>query len=625
MMAVQPLDNSLPFYLVSFYDEGYIAPINIRILIFTLLLCSLFFIICGILWWALSRKGSTDYPLVYCRMDFLDWFTPKSNEKSYYLHGFIYNLVYSISIIAFAIFNRHYEISNFNILALLIITPLNIILPLYCMRSAFNRVNKQRSVFAIALVHLTISLMLFFLIPKQYPLTTGFLVFQIVINAFMWIYGLSGVNSPVLSFKSPLSFLKGYKLLITSLIICLAVLPASLFTWYAHNQELIQTVKRQQLYLANGIRERSFLIQQLKPTRDSLLPDSYFDSLRLSYGIYKIHDDKVEDSCNGNENKRGTGFEKFYFDIAEKVSTPYYKKQSYTALQDTTSDTSWHWSIKNNKIHFWYQPTIPRRHFNQNESVQRCLHIVSKMPDRFVYLTREKYFPIALIVVLLVFGLFKWLGKNAEQIFLTRFIYSQKDSADNKPNDLFAAFFDKESLPESKRLYSPSGYKEYSTPCDNNKLLEYEKELVADINKGKELYHYVWNSRTEKEKFLLYGFARDGTINYKNSREIIELMNNGVLVVEDERLRIFSPGFRAFILCSVDNREITKLQKEHRQNSTWHYIRVPLMILLLGIAALVFFTQQGIFDKILVLAGGVSTLIGLVTRFFTGSGTPKKN
>ena len=624
MMHVQPLDNSLPFYLVSFYDEGYIAPINLRILIFTLLLCSLFFIIATILWWVLGRKGSSSYALVFCKMDFLDWITPKSREANYYFHALVYTLVYLLSLLAIVLVNRYYKISNFNILALLLLTPLNIILVLYCMRFAFNKANKKKDIFKIAIVHLIITVMFFFIAKKTYPLTGGFLIFQLVINAFMWIYGLSPKNSSILSFKSPFGFLKGYKLLITLLVICLAVLPASLFTWYAHNQELLQTVKRQQLYLANEIRERNFIIQQQKQVRDSMLPDRYFDSLRLSYGIYKIHDDKIDDSCKGSDNKKGTGFESFYFDVSEKVSTPYYKQQSFAALQDEALDGSWHWTIEDNTMHFWYLPAIPRRRLHQHAAAANCLHIASTMPDRFVYLTREKIFPVALIVLLLLIGLFNWLGKNAEQIFLTRFIYSKKEPDDNKPNEFFAAFFDKWPFAENQRLYTPAGYKEYSTRCDPKKLLEYEKGLVNDIKNGKELYNYVWNSCTEKEKFLLYGFAVDGTINYKNSKEIIELMNKGILVVEDERLRLFSPGFRAFILYSVDEKVITALQKEHRQNSTWQYIRVPLMILLFGIAALVFFTQQGVFDKILVLAGGVSTLIGLVTRFFTVGGTPKK-
>jgi hypothetical protein len=400
------------------------------------------------------------------------------------------------------------------------------------------------------------------------------------------------------------------------------VLPASLFTWYAHNQELTQTVKRQQLYVANQIRQRDFLIQDQKQPGNKWLPIPYFDSLRLSYGIYKINNDKIEDTCKQIDEEKKTGFENFYFDLAEKLSTPYYKEQSYTALQDTASDLSWHWVIKDNAMHFWYRLTVPRTLNRQGPS--SCLHIVSVMPKRFVYLTKGKILPIALIIVLLVAALYKWLGKNAEQIFLTRFIYSRKKEDEDKHKEYFASFFSKWPLSNNERLYTPALYKDYSTHCDALTLLKYEQQLVEDLENGKELYTHVWSDSTEKEKFLLYGFAIDGIVNYKNSKEIIELMNRGVLVVEDDRLRLFSPGFRAFILYSVEEKEIVTLQKQHRQNSTWHYLRIPLLILLIGIAALIFFTQQGVFDKILVLAGGVSTLIGLAARFFTGGLTSKK-
>ena len=214
------------------------------------------------------------------------------------------------------------------------------------------------------------------------------------------------------------------------------------------------------------------------------------------------------------------------------------------------------------------------------------------------------------------------MKRNANQIFLKRFIDGAKDP--EKINKDFANFFGLRPLDEKTRLYTAASYKNYSTTSSPEELLGYEKEAVQDLREGRELYNCIWNDCSAKEKFLLYGFATDGIVNYKNSKEIIELMNKGVLVVQDERLRLFSAGFRAFILYSVAETEITALQRQHKQNSTWQYIRVPLLILLMGTAALVFFTQQGVFDKILVLAGGISTLIGLITRFFTGSGISKK-
>ena len=39
-----------------------------------------------------------------------------------------------------------------------------------------------------------------------------------------------------------------------------------------------------------------------------------------------------------------------------------------------------------------------------------------------------------------------------------------------------------------------------------------------------------------------------------------------------------------------------------------------------GIAAILFFTQEGVFNNLLILAGGVSTLLTLIMRFFGGGG-----
>ena len=137
MMRIEPLHKSMPFYLISFYDEGYINPVNLRILIFTLLLCVVFFAVCAIIWWLPGPKRAS-VPIVYCKMDFLDWVIPKSRESDYYYHGFMYTVVYLLSISHLFFLNRYYEIGNFNILNLVIVTPINIILVLYCMRVAFN-------------------------------------------------------------------------------------------------------------------------------------------------------------------------------------------------------------------------------------------------------------------------------------------------------------------------------------------------------------------------------------------------------------------------------------------------------------------------------------------------------
>ena len=135
-------------------------------------------------------------------------------------------------------------------------------------------------------------------------------------------------------------------------------------------------------------------------------------------------------------------------------------------------------------------------------------------------------------------------------------------------------------------------------------------------------YLVVWSSLTDKEKFLVYSFARDGIVNYKNIQEITNLLDKGILAVDyaAERLRISSPEFRAYVLSVMSSQQIKELQVTHTSDSTWRSVRVPLLILLLGIAALVFFTQHGIFEQLLLLAGGATTLINFMTGFFSGAG-----
>src|SRR6185295_1390928 len=138
--------------------------------------------VCAILWWLpiLKRASGT---IVYCKMDFLDWIIPRTRESDYYYHGFVYTVVYLLSILALIFRSRYNEIDNFNILNLVIVTPINIVFGLYCIRIAFNPTTSKRIIFKTAVIHLAISLVIYFMVKKSYslPLTTGFLIFQGVI------------------------------------------------------------------------------------------------------------------------------------------------------------------------------------------------------------------------------------------------------------------------------------------------------------------------------------------------------------------------------------------------------------------------------------------------------------
>ena len=138
MIAVEPLHASMPFHIITFYEKGHIIPVNMRILVFTLLLCSLITLTCALLWWIIGWKNPKNNPLLFCSMDFLTWIMPKSEEGTYYFHGSFYLSVYFFAILGYMGLNGPYDPNNFSILALVMFTPINIVFGLYCISCAFT-------------------------------------------------------------------------------------------------------------------------------------------------------------------------------------------------------------------------------------------------------------------------------------------------------------------------------------------------------------------------------------------------------------------------------------------------------------------------------------------------------
>jgi hypothetical protein len=291
-------------------------------------------------------------------------------------------------------------------------------------------------------------------------------------------------------------------------------------------------------------------------------------------------------------------FDDFYFAIAEKVSNPYYKQQPYAALTDTAYDKSWYWKRTASSIDFNYYPALPALKTTNTQDPQ-ILTIRSAMPSRFIFLgSLKSLIPLLLVIALLIWGLHAWLRLNLHQIFLVRHIYGKKN---------YQA--------------STGAYADDANCLNREKMYQLEEKIVDDIGNSKWMYSDRWEKCSEKEKFLLFNIARDGLINYKNTMEIIALLKKRLLVIENDRIKPFEPGFRAYILsvCTEDNADMVRIQKKYLENSSWHLIRMPLVILLTGIAVIIFFTQQYIFDKLLILAGGISTLAPLIISLLGGS------
>jgi hypothetical protein len=687
MMHIRPIKN-LPLSLVTFYDRGFIVPVNMRILIFASLFCLFSWLTCLLLWIIIGRSGFRQYPLVYCPMDCLTWLSPQKKEAVYYFHGIAFLLVYILLFLAFIALYNSYYISNYTIFSMVLLTPLNVIGVLFSIRtrcttkrhksqlvkSAVNLLHSSGpqsspantgsikrvladKVIQVALVQLTVSLILYFNSINKYHISPFFLLFQLVVFAWILLYRLAKqprflhkLNMAIFAKKGSVVgyYMFAYSSLATLLIITLSVLPSGLYTWYAHNQEILQTVKKQQLHLARDIQQRSSNIYNQK---DSLIiPAYYAKELAFNKGIYTIHHDdiryesdnifdkytntytKPKDSTRQNRET----FENFYFSIAEKVSTPYYDPQSYPALNDYSADSSWRWYVQQKNVNFWYYNPIYIK--NTTVAANESLHIRSEMPDRFVFLKLTRITGLVVVIILLVWGLYKWVRINTEQVFLMKYLPAardvvhklrrpQKADVTNTSTDWISEYFVVKNVDRHnflKHLYNQQDYSAYVSSTNEKDLNKFEKDILSHIEAGQGLYDYIWGKCNDKEKYLMYDFAHDGLINYKNTQEIYHLIDKGVFTLDEgDRIRLFSPAFRGYLISKSDSDEIIQIHETRKENSNWQTLKFPLLLLMVSIASLIFFTQQEVFQKLVALAVGVGTLFSQIPKLFdSGSSKP---
>jgi len=140
-----------------------------------------------------------------------------------------------------------------------------------------------------------------------------------------------------------------------------------------------------------------------------------------------------------------------------------------------------------------------------------------------------------------------------------------------------------------------------------------EIQVLHAIRRWDGYFALVLAGCNAKEKYLLFQFACNGFLNYKNVVEIDHLLQWGVLVVENEEVRLFSRAFRAYILEHVREDE---LERSFIRRSPWQRFRVPFLVLLMVAAAFLFFTRQEAWQRISALIAALSTSLGLLGTLF---------
>jgi len=571
-LMVTPVPN-LPYYLVTYYDKGYIQPVNMRILIFSLAGCGMELLIFCAMWLTFFRRRWNERPLLFGVMDFLPWIVPRRSAARIYLTGWAvlaaYVVVTAIAVIASFFYGPN---NNQRVLILLWLTPLLVTIGL----KTIIRMRRDKIFPPVEAVHGEEGILL---VPEE-PFET--------------------------STRRPLDHLFHYCLLIETLVLAMGVLPAALFTWYANNQELLQSVKKEQLLMAGALESREPVLYKNFVSLDSgVAGPTLYGDWQYHRGIYSLNNEKLDVVGAMPPASAAFGVASTYFQVAGWLANDYYDPEYVPVLAGGSDDGRWQWVAPvKNEMKFYYK-----------KDRSAVLQISSVMPQRYIYLASlGKGLLLLALITALLYGLYRLIRRISAGMFLQKFVVA----GSGRLLPCFAAYCDKEQLTEEERAareitMRAEVMKDLQPRGDDEVLDSLELDTLHCTRKWESYFELVLGWCNAKEKYLLYQFACNGFLNYKNVVEIDHLLQNGVLVVQDEQVKLFSRGFRAYLLTHVNE---DQLEKSFIRRSAWQKFRVPFLILLMIAAAFLFFTRQEAWQRISALIAALSSSLGLLGGLF---------
>jgi hypothetical protein len=628
--------NGLPYYLISFYDNGNVMPVNMRILIFALLFCMICFLISLVLWLSSFWRRFTSKPLLFSAIDYLNWIIPRKKDIRVYYFGFLFLLVYisALVIIAF-LTNKYAPQSNHFILILLLQTPVNVTGGLMVIAGSLKGTRNRKPKYILLAMAIMWLICVIWYQDFKFAVLVQFIVFELIVLLFLVIACFK--TEWLLSLRVPgeESYMIRYTLLVEAMVVAISVLPAGLFTWYSHNQEILQAVKKDQLSLAVSLDNRGDgIYSQLAVLPDSVVSPEIIDGLHYGRGIYPAPDYAItHDRGLIQPPKSDSGYENFYFAISDQISNDYYNEGFIPALKDTSWDRSWIWARSGDTgllFRYSMKPDTGRKMAGPlpaNLAGMELLNIRSNIPRRYIYLSDSvKLTMVVLIVFILLCALYLLIRRISEGVFLKKFIeYGGRLNRQNLPpyyTDYRHGHGREEVHGEKLKEQAAEIVFDYTPGPSENKMNEYEQYTISELHDWKAYYEFVLHKCSPSEKYLLYNFAVSGFINYKNVAEIYRLLDVRVLQVQEEEIRIFSIGFRAYMIRYFAHREGRAIVRKMGRRSAWQTFKTPFMILLLAVAAFVFFTREEAWQRFSALITGLSTSIPLLFSLFKNGGSP---
>ena len=130
-------------------------------------------------------------------------------------------------------------------------------------------------------------------------------------------------------------------------------------------------------------------------------------------------------------------------------------------------------------------------------------------------------------------------------------------------------------------------------------------------------YQRIWDSCEPGEKVVLYQLAHHGIANPKNFDQLLDLLNKGLVVREEDDpiLRPLNRSFAAFVRKAVRHREAWRWEEEEGVSawSVWKWV-LPVPLLLLGL--FLFVTQQNAVSNVVGLIVAAASLLPTAVNLY---------
>jgi len=595
-LVMHPLSRR-SYFLVTYYDNNFMSPVNLRILAFSLTFTVFTFLL--VVLWLLANHGFSRRSLLY--RDPLaarfTWIVPRGDDTPVYKKGLRFMMVYLMVLLSLGVFGRLF--TDYVTFALGLLSPLNVLVVLYAYRLYHEfpgDVRARRKAGLYLLLMLMYSLAVFW----RLDLGSGrcgymFWLFQgvlIVLTAVLWL--APGERSAIGREEAPeppSASLRHYSLFVLLLALCLGVLPMMVFTWYAHNREIEQSVKKQQLGMAVALdRRRPAFLGLLKNFGkiDCKVTD-YYTERCWRQGIYGIRPCGIKPELPVDSIPmlvpRAT--ERFYSRITAYIDMDYDKPSHYPVLNQA-SDSSWYWEQQGNEqvLHYVLAP-------GAYPDGVKAFRITMTLPPRYLFLSNKDHVTMLILAVLVVLGgLYALIRSTVSRVFLLDFV----------------------------RLF---GARAKECPEDVQQTDGEIREMILLQRQKSGLFRSRWNRFSGRQRIILLDLVSDGLANYRNVMEISTLTGEGQpLCICDGMIIVKDPVFRQFILEQRQTPETALLRKEYQAQSLWESLRTPLLVVILAVGAFIFLTQEDISKKMLVLLTTLSSLLPLLPKLLRNLKTP---